>query len=269
MAHIDLHLHLLPGVDDGAPDEATALAHAARMVADGVREATVTPHVGAPGIPLDPLTIAERTASLQAALDREGLDLRLHPGGEIFPRAQLTRAELDAIAHGPPGARWVLAEVPFDGVDEGFFTSLDAIRGRGFNILIAHPERAAGVLDGGLERLVAELKRGAAFQVNACSLLGRHGAEAQAAAQRLVRERLAHVLASDGHPGTREHTLAAGTAPAIAAGASPVQARRLTYANPRVLLRDGLPGGTRSHDHRLHGSLERARQARRGLVRSR
>jgi protein-tyrosine phosphatase len=269
MAHIDLHLHLLPGVDDGAPDEATALEHAARMVADGVREATVTPHVGAPGIPLDPLTIPDRTAAFQAALDREGLALRLHAGGEIFPGAELTRAELDAIAHGPPGARWVLAEVPFDGVDEPFFASLDAIRGRGFSILIAHPERAAGVLDGGLEPLVAELERGAAYQVNVCSLLGRHGDEAQAAAHRLVRERLAHVLASDGHPGTREHTLAAGTAPAVGAGASSLQARRLTYANARALLRDGMPGGTRPHDRRLHGSLERARQARRRLVRAR
>jgi protein-tyrosine phosphatase len=271
MAHIDLHLHLLPGVDDGAPDEATALEHAARMVADGVREATVTPHVGAPAIPLDPLTIPERTAELQAALDREGLALRLHAGGEIFPRAELTRAELDAIAHGPPGARWVLAEVPFDGVDEDFFASLDAIRARGFSILIAHPERAAGVLDGGLELLVDELKRGAALQVNVCSLLGRQGAEAHAAAHRLVREGLAHVLASDGHPGTsiREHTVAAGTAPALAAGASRAQARRLTYANPRVLLRDGLPGRARPRDRQLHGSLERARQARRRLVRSR
>jgi protein-tyrosine phosphatase len=269
MAHIDLHLHLLPGVDDGAPDEAAALEHAARMVADGVREATVTPHVGAPEIPLDPLTIPERTAALQAALDREGIALRLHAGGEIFPGTELTRAELDAIAHGPPGARWVLAEVPFAGVDEGFFAGLDAIRAHGFSILIAHPERAAGVLDGGLELLVAELERGAAFQVNVCSLLGRQGAEAEAAARLLVRERLAHVLASDGHPGTREHTLAAGTAPAIAAGAPAVQARRLTYANPRLLLRDGLPGGTHPRERRLHGSLERARQARRRLVRSR
>jgi protein-tyrosine phosphatase len=143
MAHIDLHLHLLPGVDDGAPDEAAALEHAARMVADGVREAT------------------------------------------------------------------------------------------------------------------------------ACLLLGRHGGEAQVAAQRLVRGRLAHVLASDGHPGTREHTLVAGTAPAIAAGASPVQARRMTYAHPRLLLRDGLPGRAHPSDGRLHGSLERARQALRRLVRFR
>src|SRR4051812_44527903 len=112
MAFIDLHLHLLPGVDDGSPDEATALEHAARMVAAGVTEATVTPHVGAPMFPLDPLTIPDRTRALQAAVDREGIGLTLHPGGEIHPdvAADLDRRALDAIAHGPPGARWVLAE---------------------------------------------------------------------------------------------------------------------------------------------------------------
>jgi protein-tyrosine phosphatase len=209
MAHIDLHLHLLPGVDDGAPDEAAALEHAARMVADGVREATVTPHVGSPDFLLDPLTVPERTARLQAAPDREGLALRLHAGGEIHPEraAELTARELDAVAHGPARARWVLAEVPFDGIDERFLDGLRAIRGRGFGVLIAHPERA-------------------------------------------------------------RHTLAAGTAPALASGASPAQVRRLTYDNPRLLLREGLRSAAPvpGRDWQLQGTLERARQARRRLA---
>ena len=275
MAHVDLHLHLLPGVDDGAPDEAAALEHAARMVADGVHEATVTPHVGAPAYDLDPLTIRERTVVLQTALDREGLALRLHPGGEIFPgaAADLTRRELDAIAHGPQGARWVLAEVSFDGIDERFVDGLAAIRGRGFGVLIAHPERARGVLDGGgLELLRGELERGCAFQVNVCSLLGRQGEEALVAAEWLVRARLAYVLASDGHPGTREHTLAAGVAAAVAAGASPGYARRLTGVNPaRLLTGEAGAGGVApgGRDWRGHGALERVRQARRRLARMR
>ena len=45
MSYVDLHLHLLPGVDDGAQDEAASLAHARRLAAEGVREVTVTPHV--------------------------------------------------------------------------------------------------------------------------------------------------------------------------------------------------------------------------------
>ena len=54
MTAVDLHLHLLPGVDDGAPDEDTAIAHAVKMVAAGVRTAAVTPHVGSPYFPVDP-----------------------------------------------------------------------------------------------------------------------------------------------------------------------------------------------------------------------
>jgi protein-tyrosine phosphatase len=86
-----------------------------------------------------------------------------------------------------------------------------------------------------------------------------------------VRERLAYVLASDGHPGTREHTLAAGVGAAMAAGASPSYARRLTGTNPGGLLRvdagaAAAPGG---RDWRGHGALERVRQARRRLARMR
>src|ERR1700759_4498544 len=111
MALIDLHLHLLPGVDDGARDEAAALAHAARMAAAGVHEATVTPHVGSSFFPVDVATIAERTAELQRALDRAAIALRVRRGGEIHPEAaaELAPADLELIAQGPPGARWVLA----------------------------------------------------------------------------------------------------------------------------------------------------------------
>lgn len=164
----------------------------------------------------------------------------------------------------------MLAEVPFDGIDDSFVDGLRAIRGRGFGVVIAHPERATGVLSGGLELLRDELAAGAALQVNVCSLLGRQGDEALEAARRIVRGRLAYVLASDGHPGTREHTLAAGFAPAVAAGASRLQARQLTTANPRFLLRHGLPREplTRERPWRRAqaGALEHARLARQRLA---
>ena len=266
MTRVDLHLHLLPGVDDGAPDEAAAVAHAASMVADGVHVATVTPHVGSPQFPVDLWSIGERCAALQRTLDREGLALRLLPGGEIHPAAagDLTVAELDAIAQGPRGARWVLAEVPFAGIDAAYVDALEAIRGRGFGIVIAHPERAAGVLDGGLARLRPALAAGAVLQVNACSLMGRHGPEAQRAARRLVRTRLAYLIASDGHPGTRGHPLAAGVPAALAAGASRAQVVQLTQANPSFLLRHGLPRlPTPAGPER--GAVRHAREAARRL----
>ena len=245
MSLIDLHLHLLPRVDDGPTDDAGSLAHARRLVAAGVREATVTPHVGHPSFPLDVATIPARTAALQAVLDRERVALRLHPGGEVHPEAapRLGPGELDLIAHGPRGARWVLVEVPFGGIDAGFLAGCANARAHGFGIVVAHPERAAGLLDAGLDLLWPELVRGAVLQVSVCSLLGRHGEGARAAGEHLVRTGLAYLLASDGHGGRRSHTLGAGAALALRAGASALRARQLTEANPAFLLRAGLPAG--------------------------
>lgn len=267
LTRVDLHLHLLPGVDDGAPDEATALEHAARMAAAGVRAATVTPHVGSPHFDVAVDEIPDRCAHLQDALDREGIALRIQPGGEVFPNAaaNLSARALETIAHGPRGARWVLAEVPFAGVDDAFAAGLAEIRARGFGIVIAHPERAQGLLtDGGLARLRPALAAGAVLQVNACSLMGRQGPEAEAAARRLIRARLAYIIASDGHPGTRTHTLADAEAAAVRAGASAAQVVQLTQANPRFLLRHGLPHVDAPLPLRADG-LRHARDAARRL----
>src|SRR4051794_13408821 len=251
MSHIDLHLHLLPGVDDGPPDEAASLVHAARLAREGVHEATVTPHVGHSDYPLDVATIAERTRAMQAAIEAEGIELLLHPGGEIHPRGAtaLEPGDLDLIAHGPQGARWVLFEVPFAGIDAEWLAACRHLRESGFSLLIAHPERAAGFLIGGDELLRPELRAGALLQVNVCSLLGRHGPEAREGALRLVRDGDAYVLASDGHGiRNRAHTLGAGPAAARAAGVTPRRSEQLTSANPRFLLRNGIPRKLRSDD---------------------
>ena len=274
MAHFDLHLHLLPGVDDGPADEAASLVHADRMARTGVHEATVTPHVGHPDFPIDVATIPERTRALQAAIDAADIDLHLHPGGEIFPpgAGSLDREALDVIAHGPRGSRWVLLEVPFGGIDRDFLEACDHVRGHGFGLLIAHPERAARLVPGGLRRLRPVIEAGALLQVNVCSLLGRHGPEAEEAATRLVRDGLAYVLASDGHGGTpgRDHTLAAGPAAAGRAGASALRSRQLTGANPRFLLAHGIPAGPQrdpvawrpQHEQRVRAAIAAARAGR-------
>ena len=145
MSYVDLHLHLLPGVDDGPADEAASLGFAAALSAAGVREATVTPHVAHARFPLDVTTIGERTATLQAALDRER-----HPAGAASgrgdppqrrgrPRPRRARP----VAHGPAGARWVLLEVPFGGISRLFLDACRHVRGQGLGLVIAHPERAA------------------------------------------------------------------------------------------------------------------------------
>jgi len=241
--HTDLHLHLLPDVDDGARDEASALAYAERMVAAGISTATVTPHIGAPYFDVSVHEVAERTRALQAGLDRAGIALRVRAGGELHPQgaASLTPAELELVAQGPPGRRWVLAEVPFSGVDADFVETIRSIGDQGFGAVIGHPERARGVIHaGGMVHLLSLLREGAVFQVNTGSLLGHHGPEAHEAARRMIRSRSAYIVSSDGHPGTRDQLLTDAIDPALRIGASHPQLEQMLSSNPRLLLRDGL-----------------------------
>jgi protein-tyrosine phosphatase len=243
MSYVDLHLHLLPGVDDGAQDEPDALAYARRLAQEGVREVAVSPHIS-PSWALEVASIPARVAALQGLIDAANLGVRLHAGGELHPTmaAGLSDAELDVIAHGPPGSRWVLLEAPFAGIGEHFVGVCDGLRARGYGLVIAHPERAGNLLDdGGLRLLRDQLTAGAVLQVNVCSLLGNHGLAVQETAVHLLRQGLAYAIASDAHPGTRDHTLRLGLELALRAGASSVQAWHLTQANPRFLLRMGIP----------------------------
>jgi protein-tyrosine phosphatase len=244
MSYVDLHCHLLPGVDDGAATTADALSHARRLHAEGVRDVACTPHVKAACFADVRLgEIADRVAALQSAIDAEGLRVRLHTGGEVAHDDALTLGPeaLELVAQGPAGARWILLECPFAGIDDAFVAAAERLQRLGYGLVLAHPERARGVLEHGRERLETLRAEGALLQVNVCSLLGNHGLEVQEIAAAIVRSGTAFCLASDGHPGTRDHTLQLGFHLLLRAGASSAQAYRLTQANPRFLLRSGTP----------------------------
>ncbi len=228
-------------MDDGARTEEESLAYVRRLAAEGVREIVATPHICADRH-VDVHDIGPRVDALQRAIDAMGLGVRVYPGGEIHPSRgpSLTSAELELLAQGPPGARWLLVEPRFAGFDAEFSELTSELRARGYGVLIAHPERAHGVLDDDAAHLMAEVRSGSLLQVNVCSLLGQHGLEIQETAVEVLRRGLAFALASDAHPGHRGHTLRLGFELAVLAGGSSVQAWRLTQANPRALLRTGL-----------------------------
>jgi protein-tyrosine phosphatase len=243
MSYVDLHLHLLPGVDDGAADEAAALAHARRLAAEGVRDVIATPHIN-DRWQFEIATIPDRVAALASLLEREGVGVRVRAGGELDAHhaRQRSDGELELIAQGPAGSRWLLVEAPFRGLDDAFAADCAALLDRGFGAVLAHPERSAGAgTPAGLDALRELLATGAVAQVNVCSLLGNNGLDVQETAVGLLRAGHAYVIASDGHPGTRDHTLRLGFVLAQRAGASSVQAWRLTQANPRFLLTHGIP----------------------------
>jgi protein-tyrosine phosphatase len=230
---VDLHCHLLPGLDDGSRSMAETIRYARRLDAEGIHDVACTPHIKRSAHPrLDVDELAARRAAVQRELDREGLRVRLHQGGELAHEDALERDPHDftQIAQGPAHAPWVLLECPFEGFDESFDAAVARLSELGYGLLLAHPERVRG----SLEPLRSHVEAGALLQVNVSSLLGEHGEQPRHVGARLVRDGHAYCLASDTHPGTRESTLPCARA---ALGA---QADRLIGANPRFLLREGI-----------------------------
>jgi protein-tyrosine phosphatase len=194
---VDIHSHVVPSGDDGAQsmDEGAELCRAAAR--HGTRTLFATPHVAA-HLPPDEARealVAERVVELR---DRTGVDLRL--GWELTPIAELL--DEDPRRYALEGLDVVLMEVPFTGSADLLLALAEHTEAAGLTPLVAHPERTEAVLE--RPSLAAELaERGWPLQVNATSLLGRHGPERQALGWQLLRDGLASVVASDGHRATR------------------------------------------------------------------
>jgi protein-tyrosine phosphatase len=150
---------------------------------------------------------------------------------------RLSQAELDSVAHGPPGGRWLLVETPFVGLGEEFSAATDELRDRGFAVVVAHPERAR---DSAGATLRHELERGSMLQVNAWSLVGRHGPEAYERAHEMLRAGHVGLIASDAHGGRRQPALTLAVAACGQAGLGSHDAQRLVGSTPHRLLERGL-----------------------------
>lgn len=240
MNRTDLHLHVLPGVDDGPADLSEALMVAGDAAADGTTVAVATPHIR-PGYVIDVTELPVRVAELQLALARERIPLELRVGGELAHGMveRLTDDELETIAQGPPGARWILLEAPFPGFGPAFHDAANELRNRGFGVVIGHPERSAR-LGEDLASLRYEVLYGSVLQLNVWTLAGRHGEEARAIALRLVREGLASVVASDAHADWRRPLLSRAMADLERAGIDKLTTRTLAVTGPRRLLEAGV-----------------------------
>ncbi|HEV3376085.1 MAG TPA: CpsB/CapC family capsule biosynthesis tyrosine phosphatase [Thermoleophilaceae bacterium] len=242
MLHVDLHFHLLPGVDDGPADLDESLDLARAALRAGTGTVVATPHVR-PDLGLtDTREILERVRELRAALAAAGLPLEITCGGELGHDMafDLTRDELDLLAQGPRGSRWLLVETPFHGIGEDFHAATAALRALGFGVLVAHPERSADAALDGAAGLRRELAAGSLAQVNAPSLTGGHGEDARRSAWGLLEEDLVAVIASDAHGPTRPPALRQAYETLVDGGVAPAAANALVATGPRTLLAQGM-----------------------------
>jgi protein-tyrosine phosphatase len=194
---IDLHSHILRGIDDGARDLADSLEIARAAVADGINVIAATPHVR-DDWPTEAGLMEDRVAELQSELDRADVPLDIRTGGEIALEwlSRLTTDELRRFGLG--GSRYLLVETPYYGWPIDLPDALLALRDQGLTPVLAHPERNAEV-QSNPERLAPLVEAGVLVQVTAASVDGRIGKRAADCGRGLIEDGIAHLLASDAH----------------------------------------------------------------------
>jgi protein-tyrosine phosphatase len=203
---IDLHCHLLPGLDDGPASMEESIALAERLVAEGVETVVATPHVSR-DYPTSAAAMAAGVADVRAALAAAGVPLSVAPGAEISfsMLAELSRDERRPLALG--GADALLLESPYNAAAPFLEEAVFDVQVMGFRAVLAHPERSP-VFQEQSDRVALLVERGALCCVNAGSLGGRFGTRVRATALELFRRGLVHAVASDAHDlGGRPPTL--------------------------------------------------------------
>jgi protein-tyrosine phosphatase len=194
---VDIHAHLLPGIDDGPETLAEALDMVRAAARAGIEMVVATPHLRPdfPNVHVEEL--AERCRRLQEAVDREGIAVAVVSGAEVSIdwALEASEDELSLASYGQLGTD-LLIETP-DNISL-LDRMLVALTDGGYRVTLAHPERAP-VFQRNPERLESLVDQGALLQVNAASLLGRWRNERGRLAVSLCRDGLAHALASDGH----------------------------------------------------------------------
>lgn len=235
---IDLHIHLLPGVDDGAADLDEAVAMCRHAASSGCEALVATPHqrheqwwnTDPDGLEL----------LLQRVRESLGPEPRLHLGGEIRVDSGLLEALSGMPASGLlplAGSRYVLLEFDRHGLGPDPETVVHEVRTAGWRPIVAHPEFVP-LLVRDLTRVRHLVELGALIQVTAMSLTGEFGPRTERYVGRLLAETLVHIVASDAH-GVRWRPPGLERArQTVASRWGERRARLLTEANPRAVLED-------------------------------
>ena len=229
---IDLHSHVLPGIDDGVRsiEESLDLLRAAHD--DGIDRIAATPHVRE-DYPTTPREMELRHAEVCGAAREAAIPVEVLRGGEL-DLAFASRLEDDDLRRFGLGGNpsLLLLEFPYLGWPLRLPDLVFDLQLRGFRVVLAHPERNADVqLEP--ERLRPLVDNGVVVQLTAASLDGRLGGAPRTAARRLLDARLAHLVASDAHaPDVRS----VGLSRATEAAGDEALARWLTEEVPEALL---------------------------------
>lgn len=237
---IDLHCHLLPGIDDGAPDLETALEMARIAVADGITIIACTPHIY-PGLyDNNGPDILRRVADLQEILHQAGIPLTLVAGcdAHLTPTmvAELDRGHIPTLA----GTRYFLFEPPHHVAPPRLEESVAATITAGYLPIVTHPERLSWI-ESHYEIMTRLATGGAWMQLTAGAITGRFGKRPQYWAERMLDEGLVHIVATDAHNLRNRKPQMAEAVQRVAERLGEQAATDMVLTRPRLVLENADP----------------------------
>jgi protein-tyrosine phosphatase len=228
---IDLHAHVLPGLDHGPGDWDEAVEMCRIAAADGISVLAATPHVSEE-YPNRRERIEAAAAELRGRLSDAGVPLEIVAGGDYHAHPGLSPGNVLTLGD---NGRYFLLEFPYRALPPRAEAFVRTLLARGLTPIVTHPERTASLQREwrGLEPLVGE---GALVQVTAGSLLGHFGPAAAASADRFLREGWVHFLASDAHWSHERVPRLAAACESAGRVVGAAAAAALVEAHPRAIL---------------------------------
>jgi protein-tyrosine phosphatase len=199
---IDLHSHILPGIDDGSKSLEMSLAMARIAVDDGITLMACTPHIY-PGMYMNNSAgITAARDALQQSLDEHGIPLKLTTGADVHLVPGLLEGLRAGVVPTLHGTRYVLLEPSHHVAPPRFAESVFQLVAAGYVPVITHPERLTWIEDN-YQVFVDMTRQGCWLQVTAGALTGLFGARAKYWGERFLGDGLTHIIATDAHSSGR------------------------------------------------------------------
>ena len=194
---IDLHCHILPGLDDGPVNLDFSVAMARSAADAGIQVMVATPHIRS-DYSVDPAALEDMVARLNEAIEVEDIQLRVLTGGEVslLKAAELGDDVLRQVCLG--SSDYVLLESPYRSSDIDIEGILREVQSRGFKPLLAHPERCP-IFQRDPDRLKRLVNSGVLCSITAASMAGGFGSPVRRFTLELLHDGLVHDVASDAH----------------------------------------------------------------------
>ncbi|GDY24302.1 tyrosine protein phosphatase [Agarivorans sp. Toyoura001] len=235
---IDLHSHILPGIDDGAQNLQQAIEMVSMAQANGTKVMVATPHMHPGTYNNTPATIEAAFNTLQIALSQRDIDVELRSAAEVHlcPEVmQWAMQEKLPFIGEYQQKPLLLLELPHGSVPQGTSTLIRWLQKNSIQVMIAHPERNHGIWKNPYQ-LSQLIKLGCLFQVTADSFLGKFRQQAQSIAESLLKAGSIHILASDAHDIEKRTTNLNPAFERIKHLSNEEHAKRLLWDNPAQIL---------------------------------